>query len=815
MTKNRFYLVLLISLLAFTSVFSQHQFNGYSLDNFSGYHAAFLNPALIADSRSKLEIGGSFNVSLTNNFNAVSSNIFYATPQSDYHNDRKRWYRYNNTDINILGLLVNLDNKNAFSYSWRVRSFTNAHGNSDNFSQLIFDNYSPTSTTNTQVKNLSLQQHSYADHSFSYARVLMNGKRRFFKAGVTLKVLNGINASYLYSSNADLTFNTNNTVNLNQTNFEYGHAQNSNGLSNRSLSVGGDLGFVYEFRPEKNTFKYEMNGNKNKVRHDLNKYKYKVGVSLLNIGRLKYAKDTNSYDFESNNTSVTTNTLFSSLGAQNILNTNSINSSVLPQTTKSTGNSSTFKVALPTELSLQADYHLKNNYYVAFTTNIPIWFPNDANKSHSTFIASLTPRYEGFFKVKTNSYFQYVPKKKIPFGIGIPLTVQKNTQFNVGIVARVSSFVFGANNITPILGQRKIYNTNFFMGYKFVIRHQKEDDFDEDKVSDDKDLCFYEKGDWRQFGCPDSDQDGIPDHKDYCPNNFGPKSTNGCPDADNDGVLDFLDHCPDQKGIPALNGCPDTDRDGIIDDVDRCPNTVGPYQNNGCPLPPVESGCCKDSDGDGVLNKFDKCPEVGGAVTNQGCPSSVITTPIKVIDTTVSIPLGNGVQNQNPINDKTDTPKEEEKETTTVPSHIKSPNDLNNQHFDEINKEANDSIHKIIRSETIGKSAIVYFGNDSHYIEDKYRKKLGNLITKHNLGIQVREYTKVRIIGHTDNVGDDIYNLMLSKKRVEKVRSYLINLGVPNSAIEMYYLGEDAPVTGNQNEIDKALNRRVEVLMIK
>ena len=110
---------------------------------------------------------------------------------------------------------------------------------------------------------------------------------------------------------------------------------------------------------------------------------------------------------------------------------------------------------------------------------------------------------------------------------------------------------------------------------------------------------------------------------------------------------------------------------------------------------------------------------------------------------------------------------------------------------------------------------MVYFGNDSHYIEDKHRKDLDKLVTKWNLGVSIKEYSKVRIIGHTDNVGDDIYNLILSKKRVEAVRSYLINLGIPNSAIEMYYLGEDAPVTGNQNEIDKALNRRVEIIMIK
>ncbi|MCT4581565.1 MAG: DUF5723 family protein [Flavobacteriales bacterium] len=802
--KNSFGLILIATFLLFFNSQAQQQFTGYSIDNFSGYHAAFINPALIADSRVKLEIGGSSNLSISNNFNALNTNIFYGNSQINFHNPAKRWYRYYNNDINILGLLVNLDNKNAFSYSWRVRSFSNAHGNSDNFSKLIFDNYSPEATTNSSIKNLSLQTQTYADHSISYARVLHDGKRRFFKAGATFKIINGINASYLYSSNADLTFNTDNTVNLNQSAFEYGVAENSNALANRKLSIGGDIGVVYEFRPEKNSFKYEMNGNQNKVRHDLNKYQYKLGVSLLNIGRIKYATDTSTYHFTGNNAQVNANDLFTSMAGNNVVS-NAIQSGVLPLVTENTNTPSTFNVALPSELSIQGDYHIKKQFYVALTSNIPIWFPGDAHKSHNIFITSIIPRYEGYIRPKPSSYYQYIPKRELPVGIAMPISIQRNGQINLGLSGRIASFAIGFNNINPLLGKRKLYDANIFFAYKITIRHRKEDDFDEDQVSDDKDLCFYEKGDWRQFGCPDSDQDGIPDHKDYCPNNFGPQSTNGCPDSDKDGVLDFLDHCPDQKGIPALNGCPDSDKDGIVDAVDRCPETVGPYQNNGCPYPPVETGCCKDSDGDGVLDKVDQCPNIGGAVTNQGCPVTQPTAP--TIDSTKTTPSKEHNERAN------NTPTKEN--TSNVPSHVQSPYDLNNHHFDTINQSKNDSVRPIAYSEAIKSRLMVYFGNDSHYIADKHRKELDKLLTKWNLGISVKEYSKVRIIGHTDNVGDDIYNLILSKKRVEAVKSYLINLGIPNSAIEMYYLGEDAPVTGNQNEIDKALNRRVEVIMLK
>jgi|GEM_PF-948506 len=792
--------ILSVLILFVSETYAQLQFTGYSLDNFSGYHSTFLNPALIADSRVKFEIGTSFNNSKSNNFTAGSLSI----GSERYFRQQKRWYLYDNNDVNIIGAMLNLDHKNAFSYTWRIRTFGNAHGVSDNFTRIMFEGYMPDYTMSTSVQNMSFQRQRYNDHSFTYARVILDEKRRHLKAGATFKILTGLESSYFYSSDANLDFDPAGTGYLNNTEFGYGYADNNALPTNKKTTVGADIGVVYEFRPERNFYKYEMNGNKNKIRHDLNKYKYKLGFSVLNIGRIKYTKDTSTYDFVSNNAMVSAQNMFPTVNSGEDVPYINFQPSYISNVTKSDNNKETYTMALPLEISLQADYNIKDNYYVAFVSNIPIWFPSDANKSHDIFIATITPRWEGRMNLPVNNYYQYIPKRKVHVGFALPISFQKNGQMNVGFMARttihsLTGFI-GANNITPILGQKRIFNTNFFIGVKFSMKHRKEDDFDEDNVSDDKDLCFYEKGDWRMFGCPDSDGDGIPDNKDYCPNNAGPKSTNGCPDTDKDGVLDFVDHCPNQKGIPALNGCPDSDKDGIIDDIDRCPLVTGPYQNNGCPYPPVETGCCKDTDGDGVLDKVDKCPKIGGEVTNQGCPvgQKVNTEDLQPNDSTTNN------NNQG----------EELKEVEGLNEEIKSPFDYNNAYFEEEKQKHNDSIDYYLYNKN-KRNTIVYFGNDSHRIEDKYKKELGDMVKSNNKILPITKYSKIQIIGHTDNVGDEVYNLLLSKKRVEAVRSYLINLGVPDSAIEMYYKGEYAPVTGNQNEVEKALNRRVEVFMVR
>jgi OmpA-OmpF porin, OOP family len=73
---------------------------------------------------------------------------------------------------------------------------------------------------------------------------------------------------------------------------------------------------------------------------------------------------------------------------------------------------------------------------------------------------------------------------------------------------------------------------------------------------------------------------------------------------------------------------------------------------------------------------------------------------------------------------------------------------------------------------------------------------------------------KIKIIGHTDNNGDDEKNLALSKKRAAAVKAKLITTGIAASRLQTDGKGENEPVADNETPEGKAANRRVEFIKL-
>ena len=74
--------------------------------------------------------------------------------------------------------------------------------------------------------------------------------------------------------------------------------------------------------------------------------------------------------------------------------------------------------------------------------------------------------------------------------------------------------------------------------------------------------------------------------------------------------------------------------------------------------------------------------------------------------------------------------------------------------------------------------------------------------------------TYIEVIGHTDDVGDDAYNMDLSEQRAESVRNYLIGAGVDGSKMVTVGAGESMPIASNKTDEGRAENRRVEVMVL-
>jgi len=78
----------------------------------------------------------------------------------------------------------------------------------------------------------------------------------------------------------------------------------------------------------------------------------------------------------------------------------------------------------------------------------------------------------------------------------------------------------------------------------------------------------------------------------------------------------------------------------------------------------------------------------------------------------------------------------------------------------------------------------------------------------------VNKTWRLQLSGHTDDVGNAQNNLVLSKKRVESTKNYLIARGVDPENLILQYFGESKPIADNKSEAGRQKNRRVEMEIV-
>ncbi len=263
-----------------------------------------------------------------------------------------------------------------------------------------------------------------------------------------------------------------------------------------------------------------------------------------------------------------------------------------------------------------------------------------------------------------------------------------------------------------------------------------------------------------KFGGKDTDGDGIYDKDDACPEVAGLKEFNGCPDTDGDGIQDSADACPEVAGLAALNGCPDTDGDGIADKDDACPEVAGLAALKGCP----------DTDGDGVADKDDKCPTVAGPKENAGCPWPD-TDGDGVLDKDDKCPDVRGT--------------------------------VANQGCPEVSEEVMKTLNNY------GKIILFDSGKST------FQKGTYTVLQSITSILKEYPYSRFMIEGHCDSDGSNELNQTLSENRAAAVKNYLIENGIAADRLRSTGFGETKPIATNKTAKGKAMNRRVEISLIK
>jgi outer membrane protein OmpA-like peptidoglycan-associated protein len=79
--------------------------------------------------------------------------------------------------------------------------------------------------------------------------------------------------------------------------------------------------------------------------------------------------------------------------------------------------------------------------------------------------------------------------------------------------------------------------------------------------------------------------------------------------------------------------------------------------------------------------------------------------------------------------------------------------------------------------------------------------------------MQSRPAVRIRIEGHTDNTGSAKTNELLSQKRAEAVKAYVVQKGIDPRRIQTMGYGPSKPIGDNRTEFGRSLNRRTEIVI--
>lgn len=104
----------------------------------------------------------------------------------------------------------------------------------------------------------------------------------------------------------------------------------------------------------------------------------------------------------------------------------------------------------------------------------------------------------------------------------------------------------------------------------------------------------------------------------------------------------------------------------------------------------------------------------------------------------------------------------------------------------------------------------IYFDYDKSEIKSEFHTFLNKLIHV----VEGHSDLRVKVTGHTDSDGSDIYNDGLSKRRAQAIIDYFVAKGLSPDRLEFDFKGEKSPVDTNQTSEGRQRNRRVDFQFI-
>jgi hypothetical protein len=429
------------------SSYSQ-DFAGLRTSNYAGVNGVFFNPANIAGSPYRWDVNiGSANFMVGNNMTSYRLKDMIHTFNSDTLKARiagaKTGIGSAMVSTEALGpsFMFNAG-KSAFAFTTRVRIMENTKKMDGKLlnefvNEKVDDPSLPYDFTVSGDNRVNAN--AWTEFGVSFGQVLVDDGPHFFKAGITLKYLAGVGNAYLQMDNTKGTLNSDpsgvylsqmsGTIGVNFGGTTVNDIKNGHlgGLS--SSGFGGDIGFVYEYRYMPDV------------------YKLRMGIALLDVGSIRYARDASRTGVYSAHVPGTERLYVNEFGNvdnyRQFMDSHPQYFTAVPQQ-----DGGTYNVSLPTTLQVDLDYRLAGGLFANVSGQLSLAGDKPYNSSYYNMVA-ITPRWEGRH-----------------FGIFLPMSYNTLSNFNAGFSAHLGPLYFGSGSVLSAWF-KDAKQADFFVGVRF------------------------------------------------------------------------------------------------------------------------------------------------------------------------------------------------------------------------------------------------------------------------------------------------------------------------------------------------------------
>jgi len=482
---------LIIILILCSSIYvSGQEMLGMVSGNFSGSQGITLNPSSVANNKLLFDVNIlTIHGFVQNNYfylpkregsliNIISGAYqfpFYAKPFGEgiravysYYNEKT--YKDAFVNVRVMGPSVMWRCKDhSFVIHMATRSMTSGRDfpyDIANFSFYTMD-FQPQHNINFINDDYRVTSMAWGELGFTYAAVIARSGTNHWSAGITVNKLFGYAATYVDGGYTDYIVYNDSIINVKNLNVEYGLAlpmdynTDQAKFTDDKIKGGGwsfDIGMTWQYKKRG----YQKRYKHIKRKQMFDSYDFKLGVSILDIGYVNYKKNAEKHAFmDASNNHINVG----DFTYDNVYDEFRDVSEALTGDPEASYVDNKFMIYLPAALSVQADYNVRDPWYLSGMVIIPVKYASPMIERSS--VIALIPRYE-------TRYLE----------INIPISLYQYRYPRIGFSVRIWDLAIGSDNLSGFFGYKDFTGMDFYVSYKVNIAKKS-------RAFEKKNPCYY------------------------------------------------------------------------------------------------------------------------------------------------------------------------------------------------------------------------------------------------------------------------------------------------------------------------------------